>query len=76
MKTEAARGGAGKNTEWGLAPSTHHRLARDEAGSDLGEIRDLSIRQLDEVEGAQFDAEASAPARDNHGLVVPGTPSR
>ena len=32
------------------------------AGSDLRQVRDLGVRQLDEVEGAQFDAEASAPA--------------
>ena len=32
------------------------------AGSDLGQVRDLRARQLNEVEGAQLDAEASAPA--------------
>ncbi len=28
-------------------------------GSDLGEVRDLGVRELDEVEGAQLDTEAS-----------------
>lgn len=42
----------------------------NEAGSDLCEVRDLRVRQFDKVEGAQLDAEASAPARDDHGLVV------
>ena len=39
-------------------------------GSDLGEVRDLGVRELDEVEGAQLDTETSAPARDDHGLAI------
>ena len=52
--------GAGKNTERGVA--AHADTPGTRPGSDLREVRDLGVRQVHEVEGAQLDAEASAPA--------------